>query len=88
MEVKQAVAVAKEHTMDLFREEGIINIGLEEIEQQGGYWRITIGFSRPWDRNIGTVLGGASGRTYKTILVDDEDGRVLSVKDRDIAKAL
>ena len=82
MNVKEAVQVAKEYVLDLFIDEGITNVGLEEIEDEGGCWRITIGFSRPWDRNIGSVLSGQSGRTYKIIRVSDEDGSVLSVKDR------
>ena len=88
MDVKEAVRVAKAYTFDLFAEESIKNIGLEEVEERGGIWRITIGFSRPWDSNIGNVLGGASGRTYKIILVNDKNGRILSVKDRDISKLL
>ena len=87
MEVKQAVKVAKHYVLDLFGDEGIVNIGLEEVEELGGYWRITIGFSREWDKNIGTVLSGAASRTYKTIEISDEDGQVLSVKDRKISKA-
>ena len=82
MDVKQAVEAAKVYVYDLFKDEGATDIGLEEIEDEGGYWKITIGFSRPWDRNIGSVLSGATSRTYKTILVNDEDGRVTSVKNR------
>ncbi len=82
MEVKQAVEVAKNHVIELFSSEGIANLGLEEVEKKGTYWNITIGFSRPWDSNIGAVLSGARSRTYKTILVNDEDGRILSVKSR------
>ena len=87
MEVKQAVEVAKQYIRDLFGEEGIMNVGLEEVEERGGYWSITIGFSREWDRNVGAVLSGALSRTYKTIEINDEDGQVLSVKDRKISKA-
>ena len=87
MEVKQAVEVAKRYIIDLFEDEHISDIGLEEIEtDQGGCWQITIGFSRPWDRNVGAVLSGTRSRTYKTIRVSDEDGRVLSVKDRSFSK--
>ena len=88
MEVKQAVEVAKHYIAELFGDEGITNLGLEEVEGKGSYWHITIGFSRPWDSSVGTVLSGTRSRAYKIILVSDEDGRVLSVKDRDISKIL
>ena len=41
------------------------NLGLEEVElDDEEFWRITIGFSRPWNRNVGSVLA-AEFRTYK-----------------------
>ena len=82
MEVKQAVEVAKKYVADLFIDEGIANLGLEEVEKKGTYWNITIGFSRPWDSNIGAVLGGVRSRTYKTIMINDQDGHILAVKNR------
>ena len=88
MEVKQAVEAAKHYIIELFRDEGITDLGLEEVEKKGGYWNVTIGFSRPWDRRVGSVLSGGNSRTYKTIEVRDEDGHVLSVKDRNISKVL
>lgn len=88
MDVKQAVEVAKNHVEDLFGEEDIINMGLEEVElDEEGSWRITIGFSRPWDRNVGSILSGENARSYKIVILRDEDGRVLSVKDWNISKA-
>ncbi len=86
MNVKQAVQVAKDYVADMFGDEGITDVGLEEIEfESGGYWQITIGFSRPWSRNVGPVLGNLGSRTYKTIKVRDKDGNVLSIKDRSIS---
>ena len=88
MEVKQAVEVAKNYVLELFQDEGITNLGLEEIEEKGAFWHITIGFTRPWDNTVGSVLSGAKSRTYKVLLVRDEDGRIMSVKDRDISKVM
>ena len=88
MDVKQAVAVAKDHIEDWFRDEEISNLGLEEVEwDDQGIWRITIGFSRPWDRSVDSVLRGVNTRTYKLMLISDETGRVLSMKDRQFANA-
>ena len=82
---KFAVDVAKKHVLDLFGEEGITDLGLEEIELEGNLWKITIGFSRHWDYNVGSVLGG-SGRTYKILVIDNGSQEVLSIKDRSLSK--
>jgi len=88
MNVKQAVAIAKDHIEDWFRDEKISNLGLEEVEwDDEGIWRITIGFSRPWDRSVDSVLSGVNTRTYKVMLISDEAGRVMSMKDRKFTKA-
>ena len=88
MNVKQAVATAKDHIEDWFRDEKISNLGLEEVEwDDDGIWRITIGFSRPWDRSADSVLRGMNTRTYKVMHISDETGRVLSMKDRQFSKA-
>ena len=83
MDVKDAVQVAKDYITDLFGEEGLVDVGLEEVDVDlSGNWIVTIGFSRSWDRNIGSVLSGAGSRSYKAVMIQDEDGKVLSVKDR------
>lgn len=85
---KEAVAVAKQHVFDLFADEGIDRVGLEEIEKRGSCWEVTIGFTRPWDQSIGIVLSGSSGRAFKVLLVSEENGAVLSVKDRNLPKSI
>ena len=77
MEVQEAVRAAKAHVTELFEDEEIMNVGLEEVEFKNG-WRITIGFSRPWDRTILT----SPGRSYKVVCLNDKTGRVVSVTDR------
>ena len=90
MDVKQAVQTAKEHIAQLFSDEPISNIGLEEVEfnETVSVWEITIGFSRSWDRPGGSFISDLarleSPRTYKTIRIQDESGRVESVKHRDV----
>ena len=89
MEARDAVQLAKQYVFELFRDEGIAEIGLEEIEgERGDLWTITIGFSRDWDRNLSSVLGGQRSRSYKVIRINDKDGRVLSIKDRNLPNAL
>ncbi len=83
MDVKEVVRVAKNYVAELFRDEDITHVGLEEVDfDQSDNWVVTIGFSRPWDRNIGSVLAGQASRSYKVVRIRDEDGKVLSVKER------
>jgi hypothetical protein len=87
MDVKAAVALAKQHISDLFAEEGVKNLGLEEVDYDDDrhVWRVTIGFSRPWDepRNSLATLAGQNTylrRAYKDVRIDDGSGNVLSVR--------
>ena len=87
MHVKDAVRIAKRYASDLFADEQIMNIGLEEVEfdTTTNFWRITVGFSRPWDqkKNLAAALvEGHQRRSYKLLLVDDRSGEVHSVTDR------
>lgn len=88
MKVKEIATYAIDHINDLFGEEKISNLGLEEVEfnSDTGEWEVTVGFSRPWDYPHGalaTIAGEASAkRTYKVVTVNDTSGNVLSVKNR------
>ena len=86
MDVKQAVKIAKTHVADLFADEEIEDIGLEEVEFDDavGMWIVTIGFSRPWDQKnaLTAALGeGRLGRSYKVIRLADTDGRMVALDD-------
>ena len=52
MDVREAVAVAKGYLTNLYTDEAIEHLGLEEVEfdECSDTWRVTLGFSRPWDR--------------------------------------
>jgi hypothetical protein len=89
MDVKEAVAAAKTYVGELFSQEGISNLGLEEVEfdEQAGEWRVTVGFSRPWDTITGWgVLTQQSQtnprRAYKVVRISDSTGAALSVRNR------
>ena len=49
MDVKEAVAIAKRYITDLFADEGIAHLGLEEVlfDEWSGDWKVTIGFAPP-----------------------------------------
>ena len=88
MDVKQAVEQAKQQIADLFSKEGLVNLGLEEVEFDDALdqWRITIGFSRSWDQLGIPGLTPPSRRTYKVVTIDN-GGKVVSVKNRETANA-
>ena len=89
MDAKQAVQTAKEHVVELFADEPIENVGLEELEfdEVGQIWAVTIGFSRFWGRPSDSIVVRALGtaRDFKIVRIEDESGRVQSVKHRDVA---
>jgi len=93
MEVKEVVKIAKAYVADVFSAENPSNIGLEEIvfDEMGKCWKITVGFSRPWDyqksleldsslrvRNHQRSLSGS----IKWLRLSDDDGKVKEVKIR------
>ena len=86
MNVKEAVAAAKKYVADLFSNEHVQHIGLEEVEfdDQRRVWSITIGFTRAWLPTPSPLLYSAKDRDYKVVQIADADGRMLSVKNREL----
>ena len=85
MEAKEAVRTAKEYIGDSFSEEGLFNLGLEEVAFDGVTWKITVGFSGSWDlRNpLNTALDESfPERSHKIFRIIDKTGTVESIKDR------
>lgn len=94
MDVKEAVTAAKAYVTDLYASGGerISNLGLEEIEYDDveRRWMITLAFSRPWNtpktraaevlESMGATPA-ALKRSFKILTVED-DGRILSMKNR------
>lgn len=89
MDVKEAVKTAKDYIIDIFGDEGIEHVGLEEVKFDAGAeaWEITIGFSRPWDRSGLPILPNPARRSYKVVRINDIDGQVVSVTHRVLATA-
>ncbi|PWN56198.1 hypothetical protein [Abyssibacter profundi] len=91
MKVKDAVTLAKTHVVELFADEDVRNVGLEEVELDIDHkqWLVTIGFSRPWDEPRNTLANLAGGanfprRSFKMVKISDTSGEVLSVKNREV----
>ncbi len=97
MDVKEAIAAAKKYVNEIYDEEQVTNLGLEEVEHvlAAGNWIITLGFSRPWNtprtraQEVLENLGAVSSlkRSYKVLTMAD-DGTVLSMKNRVKADAV
>ena len=92
MDVKQAVQTAREYVVSLYDEEDIMDIGLEEVEFDycSEQWRVTIGFSRPWDRTkeVGIRIADFQRpRSYKVVRILDGDGQIVSLKDRILVRS-
>jgi hypothetical protein len=85
----------------VFADEQITDLGLEEIEfeDENHYWRITIGFSRPWtvdnNQNVRRQMEAIAHaikdtpprRDYKVVTLKDETGGIVSVKNRELQTA-
>jgi hypothetical protein len=85
MNVKEAVKLAKEHILDLFDEENLANLGLEEVtfNEREQEWVVTLGFSRPWDEPRNALASVAQGmtphRSYKIVRISDAGNDVISI---------
>jgi hypothetical protein len=89
MDTKEAIAAAKKYLNDVYADEELTNLGLEEVQHvlAAGNWVITLSFSRPWNtprtraQEVLENLGAVSSlrRSYKVITMAD-DGTVLSMK--------
>lgn len=88
MDANEAKATARDYINELFADEGIMNVGLEEIafQRSSNEWRVTYGFARPWTQlgEFGIKMGLNAPRTYKVVSIDDRTGVVLALTDRQL----
>lgn len=91
--VKEAVQTAKGFVEDVLEGEDPTNVGLEEVEfsPADGTWKVTIGFSRPWNTTRGalaTITGEqASKRAYRLVSINDNTGEPISMTKRVLLEA-
>jgi hypothetical protein len=86
MDIKGAVRIAKEFVQELFADEGISNLSLEEIEHIKNHWNVTIGFDRPISGSpnaLTQMTGQISIRQYRVVSLR-ESGEVVSAKIREV----
>ena len=88
MDVKKAVKTAKAHIADLYADEDIRHIGLEEVvfDDAAGVWKVTVGFFREWDKDSALPPGfaGWRKRSFKIVRIEDGSGRVKSMTHRSL----
>ena len=94
MNLKQAVAAAKDHFVAAFADEGNLKPTLEEVwfDDMEKVWHVTLGTRRPDPYSPTGPLSDPLGLrelgltadhiVYKEVRVSDVDGKVLSIKIR------
>ncbi|MGH7088962.1 MAG: hypothetical protein ACREFQ_08680 [Stellaceae bacterium] len=87
MDVKEAVRTAKRTLTEVFSDEKIQDLGLEEVNYHEGVgWEITLGFWRPWDTLEGAMAALSAARrqprSFKVVALDDA-GKLLSITNRE-----
>lgn len=92
MDVKEAVRTAKSYIADIFEDEQITRVGLEEIEFDSAKaeWLVTIGFNRAWDANNARTSALTSqiyrNRSFKVVRIKSYSGEVSAISDRLLSK--
>ncbi len=98
IDVKEAVRLAKEFATGIYEKEKISRLGLEAVErtEDGRYWLVTLGFSRPWTTPRSTQRQDPLRspfeqafhesrkpmveREYKVFRVDAQSGEVIGME--------
>ena len=89
MEVQAAIQKAKEHVAEMYQEEPISQVGLEEVEFEHAknVWLIAIGFVRDRRPQGSRFLElNTPKRTYKVVRIRDRDGGLESLRTREVAE--
>ena len=92
VDVKTAVQNAIAYAKDLFSEQELRHLRLEEVElaDSEGTWKITLGWVEPAVAQHNVVLSGLAGsiqklpRVYKVFHIDVDDGTVKAMKIRTV----
>ncbi len=96
--MKEAVSKAKLHLVELFSDDALRAVALEEIElretQSRKVWAVTLGFQRQQKEKIAMPRVNwlrdqedekLTGRVYKTLLIDSETGNFLKMDIRQVS---
>lgn len=88
IDVRQAVKTAIIYVKEVFEEEHLSNVGLEEVvyNDSDHLWEVTVGFSRPWNYPKTSALTPFDVkpqpvRDYKIVFMK-EGGDVIKIENR------
>jgi hypothetical protein len=89
IDVKQAVRSAESYARELYQQDELRHLRLEEVEMSddGREWKVTLGWLEPAVSRNGLIVNGGVHRlprVYKRFEVDAETGTVKSMKIRDL----
>ena len=81
MKAEQVVQKARELVVTFFQDQGISQVGLEELDfdYNENLWTVTIGYERNWND---ASQFGKSYRIYKQLTLDS-DGDLISIRNID-----
>lgn len=88
IDIKKAVCAAREQAMQLFADEVLPHLALEEItfDEQEQHWLVTFGFDAPnrirrktMEPNLFPTFEEETPRKYKTFRIDAQDGHLISM---------
>lgn len=86
MDVKDAVNKARVYIQDIYSDEQISALRLEEVEydHREDAWKITLSFNRP---AIGLQQLVGAPRDYKTVIIDNPSKKVTAMRIRQLGDA-
>lgn len=95
MDVKNAVHTAIDYVKDLYEENSLRDLLLEEVEfsESVDQWMVTVGFSLSEEKEESSSLitpsraSRAPSRRYKVVNVDNKTGQPISMKMRTVQSA-
>ena len=85
MNVKDAIATARDYFVDAFADFEKQRPSLEEVwyDELTANWHVTFGLQRPGPKNLLNPYDPAPSQTiYKVVELSDKDGKVISIKVR------
>lgn len=87
-----AVRAAKKWLAEVYADEAIAKIGLEEVRFRDGNWEITLGFNRDFNKEepsdfqrMTDIYASKRQRVYKVLVVAGNDNHVMEMRDREVA---
>ena len=85
-DAKEAVRIATEYMNGLYEPDQIPNLTLEEVEldEEEKHWLVTLSFSKPHESAIEAMTGQKGIPIYKVLKIHAGEGRVLSMKIRQV----